>query len=345
MSERSVYAQAAQLASEAAQQGTFGVGGVVVDEAGQVIATARNTVLEGGVLRDPTAHVERELIDKLFELGRGGKLTIISSLEPCMMCAGSILRAGLKCISLSDDPFAGVGVREGFAPLPDELKERAREAFASAAVTGLRASAGPGADRFGAAARTDYDLAEEAFQHSLANIRTTVVGSVAGRTATPPVLPEGSWITDDSIHSMQDFPAVMGHGGGGVSAGLADANGRLLCGAATRDGSPTRTAVSDCVKLFTSFRGELEKRCASELSPPQLTLLISGELDDAAEVVVSLGAAGSFLESPLPSGRAFIQLIGASRRHSERIKAILGRFPPFYVDYVGLRIGNAAAER
>jgi tRNA(Arg) A34 adenosine deaminase TadA len=333
---------AARLAVEAAERGTFGVGGVIVDESGAIVETARNRVLEGGVLRDPTAHVERQLIDQAFAAGRHGPLDIVSSLEPCMMCAGSILRAGLRCVSLTDDRFAGVGVREGFRTLPDELRARAEKTFGSAGVEGLRTFAGEVSPRLREpAARVDFDAAVEAFQRSLEEVRNRVTG--VRRTPSGGMLPVSYWVAGEFRHTVSDLPEVIGaRSAHAMVAGLADSAGRLLCAAGATPGSPTRTAVTECIQLFTAQRAYLEERLATDLAPARLSLLIHGEFADPAEAILSLGAAGSFVESELPVGRApFVQLLGASEAYADRMAAILARFPPFYVEYVGLRVGRA----
>ena len=69
------------------------VGAVLIDAAGQVVATAHNEREKTG---DPTAHAE------LLAIQRVGKskgdwrledLTLVVTLEPCVMCAGAIVAA------------------------------------------------------------------------------------------------------------------------------------------------------------------------------------------------------------------------------------------------------------
>ena len=107
-------ARAVELAVEAGKQGTFAVGGLLVDETGHIIAEATNTVIRNGKLSDPTAHVERQLVDWLAQQRRRRRslsprnLTIVSSLDPCAMCAGAILRSGMRVMIVAEDNFAGV---------------------------------------------------------------------------------------------------------------------------------------------------------------------------------------------------------------------------------------------
>ncbi|HEY5800228.1 MAG TPA: nucleoside deaminase, partial [Burkholderiaceae bacterium] len=55
--------------------GTFGVGGVMLDAQGNVLQTMQNRVVEDGMLLDPTAHRERQLVDWYYaELAAGRTL-------------------------------------------------------------------------------------------------------------------------------------------------------------------------------------------------------------------------------------------------------------------------------
>lgn len=69
------------------------VGAVVIDEHGNVIGRGRNRREESG---DPTAHAEvLALRDAAAHLGswRLHNVTLVVTLEPCAMCAGTILAA------------------------------------------------------------------------------------------------------------------------------------------------------------------------------------------------------------------------------------------------------------
>ena len=54
---------AASEAIAAKTQGTFGVGGVMLDGRGTVLKALHNNVIKHGLIYDPTAHSERQLID------------------------------------------------------------------------------------------------------------------------------------------------------------------------------------------------------------------------------------------------------------------------------------------
>ncbi|WP_338770971.1 nucleoside deaminase [Massilia sp. METH4] len=126
-------------------QGTFGVGGVMLDAFGNVLQAVHNQVIRDGVIWDPTAHGERQLVDWYYaETAKGRALpppheiTIVTSLDPCCMCAGAILAAGFNVVVAANDRNAGIN-HDGsgtFPALPEALRPRARETFAYPAVLG-----------------------------------------------------------------------------------------------------------------------------------------------------------------------------------------------------------------
>jgi tRNA(adenine34) deaminase len=72
------------------------VGAVLLDLSCQVVAAAHN---ERELTGDPTAHAEILVIRKASEkLGswRLDELTLIVTLEPCVMCAGAILQSRIR---------------------------------------------------------------------------------------------------------------------------------------------------------------------------------------------------------------------------------------------------------
>jgi tRNA(Arg) A34 adenosine deaminase TadA len=138
-------ALAASQAIAAKAQGTFGVGGLLLDQHGYVLKALQNNVVSEGLIFDPTAHGERQLIDWYFaERARGAvlpppeEITIVTSLDPCAMCTGAILAAGFNVVVAAIDPTAGINydARFDFASLPQELRERAAGRFFYPAVLG-----------------------------------------------------------------------------------------------------------------------------------------------------------------------------------------------------------------
>ena len=136
---------AASQAIAAKAQGTFGVGGLLLDDAGNVLKALQNNVVRDGLIFDPTAHGERQLIDWYFAERAKGRampapqdVTIVTSLDPCAMCTGAILAAGFNVVVAATDPNAGIN-HDGsasFTTLPQGLRAQAAAAFFYPAVLG-----------------------------------------------------------------------------------------------------------------------------------------------------------------------------------------------------------------
>jgi tRNA(Arg) A34 adenosine deaminase TadA len=82
------------LAQAARDRGNHPFGAVLVDADGAVVLEAENTVVTG---RDVTGHAETNLVGLACrELGTDlATYTLVSSCEPCAMCAGAIYWAGI----------------------------------------------------------------------------------------------------------------------------------------------------------------------------------------------------------------------------------------------------------
>ena len=88
--------QAIAIAQEVKSSGDVPVGALIVNDAGEILSSGKN---EREKDNDPTAHAEIVAIRKASEkLGswRLDELTLIVTLEPCVMCAGAILQSRIK---------------------------------------------------------------------------------------------------------------------------------------------------------------------------------------------------------------------------------------------------------
>ena len=88
--------QVISLAQEVKSSGDVPVGALIVNEAGEIVSLGKN---EREKDNDPTAHAEILAIKRAGEkLGswRLDDLTLIVTLEPCVMCAGAILQSRIK---------------------------------------------------------------------------------------------------------------------------------------------------------------------------------------------------------------------------------------------------------
>ena len=96
MNYQSLMQQVISLAQEVKSSGDVPVGALIVNEAGEIVSFGKN---EREKDNDPTAHAEILAIKRAGEkLGswRLDDLTLIVTLEPCVMCAGAILQSRLK---------------------------------------------------------------------------------------------------------------------------------------------------------------------------------------------------------------------------------------------------------
>jgi len=88
--------QAITLAQEVKSSSDVPVGALIVNDAGEVLSSGKN---EREKDNDPTAHAEILSIRRAGEkLGswRLDDLTLVVTLEPCVMCAGAILQSRIK---------------------------------------------------------------------------------------------------------------------------------------------------------------------------------------------------------------------------------------------------------
>jgi tRNA(adenine34) deaminase len=89
------------------------VGAVLVDPDGNLVASAHN---EREATGDPTAHAEMLVIQRAGKQSskwRLDELTLVVTLEPCVMCAGAIIAARIPRLVFGafDDRVGGAGSR------------------------------------------------------------------------------------------------------------------------------------------------------------------------------------------------------------------------------------------
>ena len=101
--------EAVQLAQEAERKGNLPIGAVIVLD-GQIIARGMNAIWSPAI--ELTRHAEMEAFRSLpphFQ-DRYAEMTLITSLEPCLMCAGAILLYQIgRVVFGASDLYGGVG--------------------------------------------------------------------------------------------------------------------------------------------------------------------------------------------------------------------------------------------
>jgi tRNA(Arg) A34 adenosine deaminase TadA len=153
-------ALAAEQVLQAFDQGTFSVGGVLLDNKGKLIHALHNNVVKADTTNvvkahttfDPTAHGERQMIDWYFEqISQGvqlpppGEMTVVTSLDPCCMCTGSILHAGFNVTVAAFDTQSGINydTKADFPSLAPTVRAKAKSTFSYPAVNGTTSFARP----------------------------------------------------------------------------------------------------------------------------------------------------------------------------------------------------------
>ena len=121
---------AIELARRSREKGNHPFGAVLVDEDGNVVLEAENTV-HAGDHADVTGHAETNLIKEAtvrFDRDFLARCTIYTSTEPCAMCAGAIYWGNVRRVvyGLSEE-----GIRHISDGNPDnfQIAIRAREIF------------------------------------------------------------------------------------------------------------------------------------------------------------------------------------------------------------------------
>lgn len=152
-----------RLAMEAVASDNRGVGGLMMhSRTGEVIREGRNgryrdvdpavaTAPGQTFTWDYTAHGETSLVYWYFEnrdslkLPPPSELTVITSLDPCAMCTGSLLSAGFTAGVVAFDPTGGMNITmdRRFPTLPTRLRPGARDSFGFYEVEYIRAYSGP----------------------------------------------------------------------------------------------------------------------------------------------------------------------------------------------------------
>ncbi len=201
-------ARAADMATQAYGQGTFSVGGTLLDPLGNELNAIHNNVVVNGLTHDPTAHGERQLIDWYYaQLAQGitlpppAEMTIVTSLDPCCMCSGAILAAGFKVVSGAFDDFAGINYNRqaSFPSLSPGLRRQAQTRYTYPAVTGsargfARPATGTALSTPFAAGQTvdqaDVALCQALFQATVNQVKNTINTDLAAdRLCDPATLP------------------------------------------------------------------------------------------------------------------------------------------------------------
>ena len=290
---------AADKSIEASLQNTFAVGGVLIDNRrGTVWCALHNNVLEPYeksklfLLHDPTAHGERQIVDWYFKnrkrlrLPEPREMTVVTTLDPCAMCAGALLTAGFNVGVSGSDDFAGINYNSSFdfPSVPAKWRRVAQSSFSyygvdapvKRAFQGGKNAAFP---RQSVSAFT-YFLTETIFESSVNSVRTADnnSGRDPANLTNPKNLPRNSKIKKALLEACPEAftvtcpePRLPGKEIGKVllsaakrahhrgaafnSVAFLDPFGNLLlCLGGAEERSPIRTAFMEVTRAYAHIR-------------------------------------------------------------------------------------------
>ncbi|MRW91548.1 nucleoside deaminase [Duganella sp. FT80W] len=288
---------AASEAIAAKTQGTFGVGGVMLDQHGNVLQSLHNNVIKDGLVFDPTAHGERQLIDWYYAERAKGRvlpepqdITIVTSLDPCCMCSGAILAGGFNVVVAAPDPQSGINYDASavFATLPEPLRAQAADSFSYPAILGsslyARAALGATPKSFfigKTISEPTQALCALVFEATSSDVMALINADLPqDQLLDPATLPADHFI----VHALkQQYPDALAyrctphqpdaglapflrqamardreHGGAGDAVALLDAFGNLLlCMSGRMTQSGIRSAFMETARAYAQLRYKL----------------------------------------------------------------------------------------
>jgi cytosine deaminase len=304
----------------ASLQETFAVGGAIIEnKTGNVVMEMHNNVLkppnpgsgEGFSLYDPTAHGERQLVDWYFNnrsrlgLPPPSAMTIVTTLDPCAMCAGALLTGGFNVAVSAIDTYAGINYdrKFDFPTLPPALRGAAQRTWGYYAVDApfSRPYVGGGTPVFsgGKVDAVTFDYTLVVFESSVGTIRTaSSSGGLEPRNMSNPVNLGASSPVRQALSAMYPgaltvaskdprFPGVelaqpllvaaanaKAKGAVYNSVALLDPFGNLLiCAGGVENISPIRTAFLELTRNYAELRYRLMNSSSSAIRAEALSNL------------------------------------------------------------------------
>lgn len=366
------------MAKEAFCNNTFSVGGVLIGNDGFIYMKLPNRVLVNGKLNDPTAHGERQLIDWYFEQKMNGKnlpkpeeLTIVTSLDPCLMCTGAILTSGFNVVVVAPDDFAGINFTMDYKfptfSKESELKEKLKKQFSYFGVEDKKMVV---REYYGSPDSYFYkkfiskelmNQNKNIFELSLKNIRE-LINSVSDEINDPAELPKESVLRkilkkydplsltlkfdephrpDERLAKVLCGKVIEAVKRGKVTNAVAfiDKFGNVLLSSAGMENiSPIRTAFMELTRSYAQIQREAGDEGKKYFAHPKTGtfVFLRGPSKNAISTMV-MGAYGSTMEGHLTNKqrRVNLQYIFEGMPEKE-LDEWITRFPTLYNKVIGI---------
>ena len=370
-------AAAADQAMLAYCQNTFSVGGVMLDASGNVLNAIHNNVVIDNKTNDPTAHGERQLIDWYYdqiaqgiEMPAPSDITIVTSLDPCCMCTGSIITGGFKVISAAFDTYSGINydTRADFPSLTPELALVAQDTFSYPAVNGDNCFSRPASSAPVPAFFTEdvinvqtLALCESIFDATLTQVKESInsdlppdqLKNIKELPSDDPIVVALKAIYPDALQYTAPTRGApnaglapfminaantdIAQGGKGNSVAFLDYFGNLLlCLSGNEKASLIQTAFLLVTRNYAQLRYNLRNSQGDEKVLPYLghpkygTFVFSHGPDESSHSLIELGAYGSTMEGALPAENPDSFQYGVPTITQAELDAYCQKLPPLY---------------
>ncbi len=100
MDDESYLAEAYRLAAKGHAEGGCPIGGVLVDnDSGAILGRGHNALVQEG---NPIVHGEMAALRDAGRLTNRHRTTMVTTLQPCFMCAGTIVQFGIARVLIGD---------------------------------------------------------------------------------------------------------------------------------------------------------------------------------------------------------------------------------------------------
>ena len=294
---------------------------------------------------DPTAHGERQLVywyyenKQMLNLPEPGGLTIVTSLDPCAMCAGTLMTSGFNVAVVAYDDFAGVNwdMQADFPGYPSGIQSKLQKSFGYYAVEGGRTYSGASGILFAdsSVSKLKADSCASVFNDNVQRVRDASNASgldprdPANQMIDPLLLSPSSIFRTRYASTFSDAFSirlavyrrpdevlkgylqrlVQQNAGAENAVAFVDYYGNLLMASADRfDISPVATAFMTTVQNYSKLRFALVNNpettaiAQKSLSNPKYGTFVFLYAPDgfSTKTLKDLGAYGSTMEGPIP---------------------------------------------
>lgn len=364
---------ALKQAKAAVQESSYGVGGVMINlQTLEIIHELHNTVIAQERLKDPTAHGERQLVDWYFAhkeeqgLPEPNDILVITTLDPCCMCTGSLLSAGFKVIIAAMDSQAGINYNNEclFEPFEGKELKQIQNSFIYPMVRGDNTRKPYGdvpafnqktlsaaivqacLDTFNEGAKKARGIIGSGIpRDQLKDIQNLPLSSpiiAALKEEYPHALEYRTRKPDSPDEGLAKFLIEASkedkrYGGDGDAVAFLDCFGNLLmCKAGRKSLSPIRTAYMETIRAYQKVRYTLcqkENETLQYLCDPKFgTFVFVKGFDKGTQSFADLGAYGSTILGTLENQNN-LQYVSPRIGHSDLL-AYIGKMPPRYKDLI-----------